>query len=216
MPVCTDGYGWVQRVLSCLYIDKPRWHCLRLQQLPRTHPYKTSAPSGTPQCASHSVPNKKNSVRHYISHRQVAHTHYTKKKERRKAFISRASGATHHYFGRRQATHTPVDPPHRPTRRAYQKKRTPTGVLIGRASGATHHYFGRRQATHTPVDPPHQPTRRNRRDDRVMMTKKVGGDVNSCSRVSPDFQSQRTRGRAAPTRAPEKLFLNKFLPAGNQ
>ncbi len=118
------------------------------------------------------------------------------------------AGGTHlHYIGRRQATHTPAK---------TTKKRTPTGVLISRASGATHHYIGRRQATHTPVDPPHRPTRRNRRDDRVMMTKKVGGDVNSRSRVSPDFQSQRTRGRAAPTRAPEKLFLNKFLPAGNQ
>ena len=78
--------------------------------------------------------------------------------------------------------------------RAEQRRQ----AFISRASGAHHHYPGRRQATHIPVNPPHQPLRRNRRGDRAMMTKKVGGDVNFCSRVSPDFQSQRARGRAAP------------------
>ena len=37
------------------------------------------------------------------------------------------------------------------------------------------------------TDPPLKLIRRSRRDNRAMMTKKVGGDVNSRSRVSPDF-----------------------------
>ncbi len=37
-------------------------------------------------------------------------THSAHTEQRRQAFISRASGAHHHYPGRRQATHTPVKP----------------------------------------------------------------------------------------------------------
>ncbi len=60
------------------------------------------------------------------------------------AAISRASGAPHHYPGRRQATHTPAHSAHTEQRRQ---------AFISRASGAPHHYPGRRQATHTPVKP---------------------------------------------------------------